>query len=68
MGKSPERTAASAGGGSENNKLGSREAHHVASRPEEDRGVSAGEVGEAEGTREEGGVASQLTEGCKSRT
>jgi hypothetical protein len=55
MGKGSERTAANST--SENNGLGSRETHHVGSSPQEDRGVSAGEVGEGEGSTEEGGVA-----------
>ena len=45
-------------GGSENNWLGSCETHHVGIRPEEDRGGTAGEVGEGEGSEVVGGVVS----------
>ena len=55
MGKGSEGTEASSGE-SENNWLGSCKAHHVASRPQEDRGGAAGAVGEGTGG-EEGGVA-----------
>jgi hypothetical protein len=50
MGKVTEAIAASPGG--ENNGLGSREAHHVGISSQEDCGVTAGEVEEAEGTEE----------------
>jgi hypothetical protein len=48
MGKGSEWIAASGGG--------TREAHHVGSRPQEDRGSAKGEVGEGEGGAEEGGL------------
>jgi hypothetical protein len=43
-------------GRDKNSQLGSCEAHYVGSRSPEDRGVSAGALGEAEGGAEEGGV------------
>jgi hypothetical protein len=39
-------------GASEDNGLGSGQAHHVGSRPEEDRGVPAGKVGKDQATKE----------------
>jgi hypothetical protein len=36
--------------------LGSCKAHHVGVSPEKDRGGAAGEVGEGEGWKEEGGL------------
>jgi hypothetical protein len=54
MGEGSEGIAAN--GASENNGPGSCEAHDVSSSSQEDRGVSAGEMGEGE-TGEEGGVA-----------
>jgi len=68
MGEGSEGIEASISGGSENNDPGSFEAQHVASRSQEDRGVSAGEVGEVEGGAEEGGVADRHTEGCEPQT
>ena len=41
-----------ANGASENNGLGTCEAHHVSIGPWEDRSVSAGKVGEGEGSKE----------------
>jgi hypothetical protein len=61
MGESKKRIAASSCD-SENNGLGSCEAHYVGFSPQEDRGVSAGKVGEVEG-RKEGCV-----DGCKSHS
>ena len=52
MGEGSEGIAAS--GDSENNGLGSCEAHHVSSSPQEDRGVSESAVGENKGAAEEG--------------
>jgi hypothetical protein len=70
MGEGSERIAASSGD-NQNNRLGSCEAHHVSIGTQEDRSISAGEVGEGEGAAEEGCVAtyviairSQL--GCRS--
>jgi hypothetical protein len=54
MGKSSEGIAANCD--SENGDPGSGEAHDVGSRTQEDRGVSAGKVGEVEGGAEEGGL------------
>jgi len=54
MGKRAETISASSGG-SESNECDSRQAHHVGSSPQEDRGGAAGEVGE-DTCREEGGV------------
>ena len=48
MGKGSEGIEASSEG-SENNWLGSCEAHHVGISPQEDRGGTAGTVGEGEG-------------------
>jgi hypothetical protein len=56
MGKSPERIAASTGGDSENNDLGSCEAHDVSRCPQENFGVPESEMGKVEGRAEEGGV------------
>jgi hypothetical protein len=64
MGEGSEGIAAN---GDSENTLGPREAHDVSSRPEEDRGVSTGEMGEAEGGAEEGGVADQHTEDASLR-
>jgi hypothetical protein len=52
MGQGSEGIAAS--GGSENNGLGSGEAHHVSISSPEDRSVSASALGEVEGAAEEG--------------
>jgi hypothetical protein len=41
-------------GDSEDDALGSGEAHHVACRPQEDRGVPEGKVGKGQGGAEEG--------------
>jgi hypothetical protein len=68
MGEGSEGTAASSSGSVENNALGSCEAHHVASRPPKNRGVSASKVGKVEGAAEEGGVADRHTEGGKPQT
>jgi hypothetical protein len=57
MGESKKRIAASSCD-SENNGLGTSKAHHVSSRPQKDRGVSAGKVGEIEGASEESGIDS----------
>lgn len=54
MGEGSERIGANTT--SKENGSGPCEAHHVSSSPQEDRGVSAGEVGKAEAA-EEGGVA-----------
>ena len=54
MGECSEGVAAN--GTSESNGLGTCEAHHVTSGPQEDCGVPAGAVGQGE-TAEEGGVA-----------
>jgi hypothetical protein len=54
MGKGSERTEASSG--SKPNGFGSCEAHHVRISPQEDRGGAEGEVGEGEGSPEEGGI------------
>jgi hypothetical protein len=51
MGKGSEGIAASSGDG-EDNGPGSCKAHHVSISPEEDRGVSAGTVGEVESRNE----------------
>jgi len=53
MGEGAEGIAASSRG-SENNGLGSCEAHHVGISPQEDCGGAAGEVGEDTGEAEEG--------------
>jgi len=53
MGKGSQRITTS--GDSENNGLGSCEAHHVSISPEEDCSISEGEVGEAEGGAAEEG-------------
>jgi hypothetical protein len=50
MGKGSERIAASSCD-SENNGLGSCEAHHVSISPPEDRSFSKGTVGEVEGRK-----------------
>jgi hypothetical protein len=55
MGKGWEGIEASSNG-SENNSLGTCEAHHVGGRPQEDRGGAAGTLGEGAGGEEEGGV------------
>ena len=52
MGECSEGIAASEG--SENNGLGSWEAHYVSDSPQENRSGTAGEVGEGEGGPEEG--------------
>jgi len=52
MGKGSEGTEASSGE-SENNWLGSCKAHHVGGSPQEDRGGTAGAVGEGTGGEEE---------------
>jgi hypothetical protein len=52
MEKGSKGIAASGG----ENCFGSCEAHHVGIRPQEDRGGTAGTVGEGEGGSEEGGV------------
>jgi hypothetical protein len=54
MGKRAETVAASSGG-SEKNGRDSCQAHHVGIFPQEDRGGTAGEVGE-DTCREDGGV------------
>jgi len=54
MGKRAE-TVAAGSGGSESHGLTSRETHHVSGVTEEDRGGTAGEVGE-DTCRKEGGV------------
>jgi hypothetical protein len=54
MGESPEWINASGG---ENNRFESSEAHHVRISPQEDRGGTAGTVGEGEGGEKESGVA-----------
>ena len=41
---------------SQNNGLGSSEAHHVSISPQEDCGGAKGEVGEGERAEEEGGL------------
>jgi len=56
MGKGSEGIAASSRG-SENNWLGTCQAHNVNFSPQEDRGGTAGEVGEGEGRTEERKVA-----------
>jgi hypothetical protein len=57
MGEHSEGIAASSGGG-KNNGLGSCQAHHVGISPQEDRGGTAGKVGEGEGCEKEiGGLA-----------
>jgi hypothetical protein len=61
MGEGSEGIAASSGG-SENNGLGSCEAHHVGISPQEDRGGSKSEMGEVEGRAEEGGLDPGLGE------
>jgi hypothetical protein len=48
-------------GDSENDGLGTREAHHVSVSPQEDRGGAAGEMGAGEGGEEESGVAVLVT-------
>ena len=55
MGESSEEIAANSCG-SENNGLGSSEAHHVGGCPQEDRGHTKGTVGEDTGAAEEGGL------------
>jgi len=50
-----------ANGAGENNGRGTCEAHHVSIGPQENRGVSAGEVGKGEGAAKESGVASQMS-------
>jgi hypothetical protein len=52
MGKGSERIAARSND-SKTNRFGSCKAHHVSGRPEEDRGVSKGKMGEDQ-TAEEG--------------
>jgi hypothetical protein len=52
MGERSEWIAASEG----SDGLGSCQAHHVGGGPEEDRGSTAGKVGEGEGGAEEGGL------------
>ena len=59
MGEGSERIAASSCD-SENNGLGSCEAHHVSRSPEEDRCVSTCAVGEIKGAAEEGCLVSPL--------
>jgi hypothetical protein len=54
MGKGSEGIGASSDG--ESNGLGSCEADDVSSSPQEDRSGTAGEVGEGEGSAEEGRV------------
>ena len=54
MGKRAETVAASSGG-SESNGRDSCQSHHVCISPQEDRGGTAGEVGE-DTCREEGGL------------
>jgi hypothetical protein len=56
MGKGKEGIAASTGRGSENDGPGSCEAHDVRGRPQEDRGVPEGTLGEVEGGAEEGSL------------
>ena len=46
---------------SKTKRLGSGEAHHVGSCPEEDRGVSTSTMGEVEDAAEEGCVAASVT-------
>ncbi len=60
MGEGSKEIAASSGG-SENNWLGSSEAHHFGSRTPEDRRRSKSSVGEVEGW-EEGGVGPDSSE------
>jgi hypothetical protein len=55
VGKGWKRIEASSRG-SENNCVGICEAHHVGISPQEDRGGTAGKMGEGEGASEEGGV------------
>jgi hypothetical protein len=55
MGKRAETVAASSSC-SENNGRDSCQAHHVGIFPQEDRGGTAGEVGEDTGAAEEGGL------------
>lgn len=62
MGEGKKRIAASRD--SENNRLGSCEAYHVSSSPQEDCSIPAGTMGEVEG-RKEGcieGRAGQMAE------
>jgi hypothetical protein len=56
MGESSEGRAASVSFDDETDDPTSGEANHVTSRSQKDRGVPTGEVGEAEGGTEEGGV------------
>jgi hypothetical protein len=64
MGKGSEGIAASSCD-SEDNGLGSCKAHHVSSSPQEDCGVSAGEVGEVE-SRKEGCLVNAPMTACRS--
>jgi hypothetical protein len=60
MGESKKRIAANCD--SENNRLGSCEAQHVSISPQEDRGGTAGKVGEVEGRTEEGRLEGRNSE------
>jgi hypothetical protein len=56
MGRFAEGTATNRSGVSENNEIGSCEAHDISIRTEEDRSGTEGTVGKVEGGTEKGGV------------
>jgi hypothetical protein len=59
MGEDSEGIAAS-NSGSEDNGLGSGEAHHVSSSPQEDSSVSKSTLGENKSSTEKGRIVSPL--------